>query len=50
MMSAWPMRLAEPVRRRDRGAFLFQHVEHAADLGLAALDPEFELSLRSTRS
>ena len=43
--------LAEPVRRLDRGALLFQHLQHAADLRLAALDPEIELlSLRSTRS
>ena len=38
-------RLAEPVRRLDRGALLFQHVEHARYLRLAALDPQIELPL-----
>ena len=42
-ISAWPMLLAEPVRRLDRGALLFQHLEHARYLRLAALDPEIEL-------
>ena len=40
-MSAWPMRVAEPVRRGDGRALLFQHLQHAADLGLATLDPDF---------
>src|SRR5882724_11837958 len=35
----------EPVWRGDRGALGFQYIEHAADLGLATLDPEFQLIL-----
>src|SRR5271170_4733280 len=37
MTDAWP----EPERRPGRSAFFFQHLEHAADLRLAALDPYF---------
>jgi hypothetical protein len=36
---------AEPIRRLDRGALLFEHTEHARYLRRAALDPEIELLL-----
>src|SRR5215831_7224466 len=36
---------AEQIRRLDRRALLFQHVERARDLRLAAVDPELELLL-----
>ena len=38
-----PDTLAEPVRRGDAGALFFQHLQYAADLRFAALDPDFRL-------
>src|SRR6266568_8830955 len=37
--------IPQPVRRRHLGAFGFEHLQHVADLRLAALDPQRKLLL-----
>jgi hypothetical protein len=41
---------AEPVRRGDRGALFFQHIEHAGNLPARRSTHIFDASSHSTRS